>query len=138
MRFEAGTQTISWFQKEYKESTITLRPPYQRKPVWAARQKCYLIESILYGLPVPEIFVHETTNPEGETLHAVVDGQQRIRTVLQFLGLTTLGPDGKPEPEEEEFAGFTLDKFDRRNEPSPWLGKRFANLTQEERIKFFE
>src|SRR5436305_8896409 len=110
MRFDAGAQAISWFQKEYKEGVIALRPPYQRKPVWAARQKCYLIESILYGLPIPEIFVHETTTVEGNTLHAVVDGQQRIRTVLQFLGLTTLNPDGQPETEEEEFTGFALDK----------------------------
>ena len=138
MRFESGTQTISWFQKEYKEGTITLRPPYQRKPVWAARQKCYLIESILYGLPVPEIFIHETTSPDGNTLHAVVDGQQRIRTVLQFLGLTTMTPEGDPEPDEEEFTGFTLDKFDKRSDPSPWLGKRFADLTKDEKVKFFE
>lgn len=138
MRFEYGTQNISWFQKEYKEGTITLRPPYQRKPVWAARQKCYLIESILLGMPVPEIFVHETTTPDGETVHAVVDGQQRIRTVLQFLGLTTLAPDGTPEVEESEFIGFALDKFDKRAEPSPWLGKRFAELSKAERVKFFE
>jgi hypothetical protein len=138
MLFESGTQTISWFQKEYKEGNITLRPPYQRKPVWAARQKCYLIESILYTFPIPEIFVHETTSPDGHTLHAVVDGQQRIRTVLQFLGLTTLTPEGDPEPDEEEFAGFVLDKFDKRADPSPWLGKRFADLTKEEKVKFFE
>jgi hypothetical protein len=138
MRFEAGTQTISWFQKEYREGTITLRPPYQRKPVWASRQKCYLIESILLELPIPEIFVHQTTTAGGDTLHAVVDGQQRIRTILQFLGLTTVGPDGKPEPDEEEFTGFSLDKFDKRTEPSPWLGKRFADLTKEERVKIFE
>jgi hypothetical protein len=138
MNFESGTQTISWFQKEYKEGNITLRPPYQRKPVWAARQKCYLIESILYGLPIPEIFVHETTSADGKTVHAVVDGQQRIRTVLQFLGLTTVTPSGDPEPDEEEFTGFTLDKFDKRSDPSPWLGKRFADLTREEKVKFFE
>jgi hypothetical protein len=138
MRFEAGTQTISWFQKEYREGTITLRPPYQRKPVWAARQKCYLIESILLELPIPEIFVHQTTTAGGDTRHAVVDGQQRIRTILQFLGLTTVGPDGKPEADEEEFTGFRLDKFDKRTEPSPWLGKRFADLAKEERVKIFE
>ena len=138
MRFESGTQTIGWFQKEYREGTITLRPPYQRKPVWAARQKCYLIESILMDMPVPEIFVHETTKPDGNTIHAVVDGQQRIRTVLQFIGLTTLGPDGKPEPDEVEFTSFALDKLDRHGEPSPFLGRRFTDLTKEERVKLFE
>jgi len=137
MQFKSSIQTISWFQKEYKEGTIQLRPPYQRKPVWAARQKCYLIESILLELPIPEIFIHETTTSEGETVHAVVDGQQRIRTVLQFLGLQTMAPDGKPEPEEEEFTGFKLDKFDKHSETSSWLDKRFADLTKDERIKFF-
>ena len=138
MRFEPGTQAISWFQKEYKEGTITLRPPYQRKPVWAARQKCYLIESILLGLPVPEIFIHATTDARGNTLHAVVDGQQRIRTVLQFLGLATIGPDGTPETDEEEFVGFALDTFEKRPEPSPWFGKRFADLNKEEKVKVYE
>jgi hypothetical protein len=138
MRFDATTQTISWFQKEYREGTIALRPPYQRKPVWAARQKCYLIESILTGYPVPEIFIHETMDAEGRTTHAVVDGQQRIRTILQFLGLTTFGPDGKPETEEDEFVGFALDKLEQRDEPSPWFGMRFTDLAAEDRTKLFE
>jgi hypothetical protein len=131
MRFEAGSQTISWFQKEYREGTIVLRPPYQRKPVWAARQKCYLVESILLGMPVPEIFIHETTDPEGRTIHAIVDGQQRIRAVLQFVGLNT------SEPDEEEFTGFAIDKLDRHSR-SPYLGRRFADLASDDRIRFFE
>lgn len=132
MRFETGAQTISWFQKEYKEGNITLRPPYQRKPVWAARQKCYLIESILLGFPVPEIFVHETTKPDGATLHAVVDGQQRVRAVLQFIGLST------PQDDEQEFTGFALEKLDQPGEHSPYFGKRFSDLDDKERVKFFE
>lgn len=138
MRFESGVQNVSWFRKEYQEGTITLRPPYQRKPVWATRQKCYLIESILFGYPIPEIFIHEVTTPSGATTHAVVDGQQRIRTVLQFLGLATVGPDGKPETDEDEFTGFALDKFDKRVAPSPWFGKRFIDLTDEERVRLYE
>lgn len=132
MRFEAGTQTIGWIQKEFKEGTITLRPPYQRKPVWAARQKCYLIESILMGMPVPEVFVHETTKPDGSSLHAIVDGQQRIRAVLQFIGLST------PEEDEQEFTGFSLDKLDPKGSPSVFAGKRFTDLTSDERVKFYE
>jgi hypothetical protein len=137
MRFESSTQTITWFQKEYREGNITLRPPYQRKPVWAARQKCYLIESILLGMPVPEIFVHETIQVNGDSQHAVVDGQQRIRTVLQFVGLQTVGPDGQPETDEEEFVGFALDKLDNRKNPSPYHGMRFADLDNATKIKFF-
>lgn len=96
MKFSSNPQAISWFRDKYKAGDLKLRPPYQRKPVWAARQKCYLIESILLGLPVPEIFIHQTTDEDGNTKHAVVDGQQRIRTVLQFVGFETrphVGPD---------------------------------------------
>jgi hypothetical protein len=133
MEFDSGKEPVSWFQKEYKEGNITLRPPYQRKPVWAARQKCYLIESILLGLPVPEIFIHETTSPDGKTEHAIVDGQQRIRTVLQFIGLST------HEEEEQEFIGFALDKLDQKGgTQSPYFGRRFVDLGDEERAKFYK
>src|SRR5436189_750736 len=106
MNYNSTEHPLSWFRDRYRDNTLKIRPPYQRKPVWAARQKCYLIESILLGLPVPEIFIHETTKPNGDTLHAVVDGQQRIRAVLQFIGLES------EEKEEAEFTGFALDKLD--------------------------
>jgi Protein of unknown function DUF262 len=128
MRFSSSPQSTSWFRDRYKEGTLALRPPYQRKPVWAARQKCYLIESVLLGMPVPEIFIHQTTDADGNTLNAVVDGQQRIRTVLQFVGVET-------EIDEQEFTGFALDKLDPK---SPYLGMTFAELPQPERVKFFE
>ncbi|MCI0402290.1 MAG: DUF262 domain-containing protein [Acidobacteria bacterium] len=104
-----------------------IKPPYQRKPVWASRQKCYLIESILMGLPVPEIYVQQTTTPDGETTYAIVDGQQRIRTVLQFVGSET-------DPDEQEYNKFLLDKLPIG---SPWSSKSFGDLTDEEKTRFY-
>ena len=127
MRFTSSTQSTSWFKDRFRDETLTLRPPYQRKPVWAARQKCYLVESILLELPVPEIYIHRTTDADGASSYAVVDGQQRIRAVLQFLGSVF-------EADDAEFAGFALDKLDPK---SPYLGTTFDELSQADKIKFY-
>ncbi|MCI0389280.1 MAG: DUF262 domain-containing protein [Acidobacteria bacterium] len=104
-----------------------IKPPYQRKPVWAARQKCYLIESILNGLPIPEIYIQQIDTPEGETTYAIVDGQQRIRTVLQFIGSET-------ESSEQEYNKFALDKLDT---DSHWRNVTFAELPNDIKKKFY-
>ena len=127
MQYTTSTQTVSWFRDRYRDGSLQIKPPYQRKPVWAARQKCYLIESILMGLPIPEIYVQTTTTPTGETNHAIVDGQQRIRAVLQFVGSET-------DPDEQENNKFTLDKL---TPGSPWRDVSFASLPDSEKKKFF-
>src|SRR5438876_10698443 len=85
MDFYSNTQPISWFNDRNTEGSLILKPPFQRKPIWAARQKCYLIESILLNLPIAEVYMQTITSAEGKTTYALVDGQQRIRTVLQFI-----------------------------------------------------
>jgi hypothetical protein len=127
MTFASSVQTIGWFRDRYREGNLTIKPPFQRKPVWVARQKCYLIESILRGLPVPEIYIQQTTTPEGQTTYAVVDGQQRIRTVLQFVG-------SEEDPEEAAYNKFTLDKLDPS---SAWVNASFAGLTVEQKRTFY-
>jgi uncharacterized protein with ParB-like and HNH nuclease domain len=104
MDFNSSEETISWFRDRYREGTLKIKPPYQRKPVWAARQKCSLVESILLQLPVPEIYVQRSTTPDGVTSYAIVDGQQRLRTVLQFVGSET-------DPDRMEHNKFVLDKL---------------------------
>jgi hypothetical protein len=127
MNYDSSTQTISWFHDRYREGSLTISPRYQRKPVWAARQKCYLIESILLALPVPEIFVQQKTTPEGETTFAIVDGQQRIRSVLQFIG-------SEVDPGEQEYNKFKLDKL---KPTSPWRDRGFADLSDDQKRTFF-
>lgn len=127
MNYDSSTQTISWFHDRYREGSLTISPRYQRKPVWAARQKCYLIESILLGLPLPEVFVQQKTTPEGKTSFAIVDGQQRIRTVLQFIGLDL-------DSSEQQYNKFKLDKLDP---VSPWRDLGFADLSDDQKKAFF-
>lgn len=55
-------------------------PEYQRKFRWNDEAESRLIESILLGLPVPNIFV--ATNDDGSW--EVVDGLQRVSTLIHF------------------------------------------------------
>src|SRR5439155_17107472 len=127
LNFNSNEHPLNWFRDRYRDNTLKIKPPYQRKPFWAARQKCYLIESILMGLPVPEIYIQQTTSPEGETTYAIVDGQQRVRTVLQFIGSET-------DPDVQEFNKFVLDKL---GDSSKWKNLSFADLEPEEKRVFY-
>lgn len=78
-------RTVSWFKKAWTNEELELKAPFQRNPVWTDIQKAYLIDTILHGLPIPELYMQDSGNEEGEEQHIVVDGQQRIRAVLDFL-----------------------------------------------------
>ena len=56
-------------------------PGWQRRYVWSTRQASSFIESLLFGLPVPGVFLGRQT--ESGRLY-VIDGQQRLKT-LQFF-----------------------------------------------------
>jgi len=127
LKFNSSVQIISWLRDRYLEGTLKIKPPYQRKPIWTAKQKCYLIESILLSLPVPEIYIQQTTTPEGASTYAIVDGQQRIRTVLQFIGSET-------DLQEQEYNKFPLDKL---KATSRWKNSTFAELTDDEKREFY-
>ena len=122
----ATQQTVGWLRDRYLEGNLEIRPPYQRRPVWTVRQKSNLIESILLGLPVPEIYIHTETNEDGDTNYAVVDGQQRVRAILQFVGIDR--DDG------EEDNGFSLEELP---EDSDWRSIVFGDLNGEQKKKFF-
>ncbi len=100
--------TIQGFRNYQKTSSLVLRPAFQRNLVWGHEQKSYLIDSVLRGLPIPEIYVHWTTDAEGVEDLVIVDGQQRISTLLDFLtGKLVLGsyddldPQWRNKPFEE-------------------------------------
>lgn len=85
MKAIATNQTIQWFYQRFKEDALVLSPEFQRNPVWQPPQKEYLIETILLDLPVPEIYILNRITSAGESTYVVVDGQQRLRTILEFV-----------------------------------------------------
>jgi len=65
----------------YKDGELDVHPEFQRFYRWDEEQKTKLIESILLGIPIPPIFVSQKIDGTWD----VIDGQQRLSTVLQFL-----------------------------------------------------
>lgn len=130
MKHSSQPQSISWFQKQYRDGNLVLRPPFQRKPVWTDKQRCALIESILMNIPIPEVYVQVTADQAGEQLFAVVDGQQRLRTILQFIGL-----EREDDREGEDNNGFKLAQLP---EASTFKGASFVDIVGTPRENFFQ
>lgn len=59
-------------------------PDYQREFVWTELQQSRFIESLLLNLPVPYLFVADTNENDDGRIE-IVDGSQRIRTLVRFL-----------------------------------------------------
>jgi len=67
----------------YEKEDLFISPEYQRAYRWNENQKSRFIESILLGVPIPPIFVAEDNDGKWE----LVDGLQRISTILSFFGI---------------------------------------------------
>ncbi|AYZ95894.1 DUF262 domain-containing protein [Burkholderia dolosa] len=78
-------QNLSWFYDLYKRSALDLDPPYQRRSVWNDAFKAYFIDTVLLNYPAPAIFLYEEISAEGTSMYHVVDGKQRITTILEFV-----------------------------------------------------
>lgn len=74
------------FLNWYKQNELDLKPRYQRNPVWDYRTQSYLIDTILRGLPIPQIFIRQIIDTRTmKSKREVVDGQQRLRAILGFI-----------------------------------------------------
>lgn len=63
---------------------LELRPDFQRKSVWNPPARIMLIDTILKNIPMPKIFISAELRT-GCTYRIVIDGQQRISAILDFL-----------------------------------------------------
>ena len=65
-----------------KNANLLTIPEFQReKGVWNTKRKKLLIDSILKGWKIPKIYLNNSSEQEYE----IIDGQQRIYTILEFL-----------------------------------------------------
>ena len=70
----------------YKAKSLVLNPEFQRRDNWTSRARSYLIDSLLRGMPIPNIYIRMRTDPETMmSYREVVDGQQRLRTIFGFI-----------------------------------------------------
>ena len=65
---------------------LVVTPKFQRRSVWSPAAKSYFIETIVKGFPSPPIYLRfRQSDDESKPIREVVDGQQRIRAVLEFM-----------------------------------------------------
>ncbi|HVE70984.1 MAG TPA: DUF262 domain-containing protein [Thermoanaerobaculia bacterium] len=108
----ATNRKISWFAREDGVGALDLTPEFQRRHVWQEDQSSYLIDTILNGLPFPEIYVRSDTTDAGDTTYQIVDGQQRIRSILDFAknDLVLVGEDVSPRLVGKSFEDLSPDE----------------------------
>lgn len=81
IHLEKSDRSLAELKRWHDRGRLILDPDWQRNYVWKQRQASKLIESFLLGIPVPVVYL--AINEEGK--YEVIDGQQRLRSVLTFL-----------------------------------------------------
>ncbi|SKC49768.1 DUF262 domain-containing protein [Okibacterium fritillariae] len=77
-------QAITWLLSLRRFEQLDLNPPYQRKSVWTRGEKQRFLDTIFRNYPSPAIFLHKSLDDEGNPTYHVVDGKQRLSTILDF------------------------------------------------------
>lgn len=70
----------------YTNRQLNLNPGFQRSSVWSNKDRSKLIESILRNYPLPAIFLYHREE-NGRIIYDVIDGKQRLETILMFMGV---------------------------------------------------
>lgn len=115
MNYDVSLQTIAWINGRRNDGTLEISPKFQRRAVWMEAERRALIGTIMDGLPFPEIYVQQETDPNtGAEKHIVVDGQQRVTSILMFIDNETSLPVA-----------------------DTWIGQYFADLDDQQKARFW-
>lgn len=77
--------TVDTILSQIRNKNINLNPRFQRRDAWSIKKKSLFIESIILGLPIPQIVLALNKEPRRGNF-IVLDGKQRLLTLLQFTG----------------------------------------------------
>lgn len=85
--FDRNKRTVKEIFDGFDQEKLIVDPSYQRRQVWLVQDKVRLIETILMGLIIPEVFFWPASiDPEtGNAITHIVDGQQRIDAIIEFI-----------------------------------------------------
>lgn len=90
---EPTSMTIEDICEKIKKTRFLIRPEYQRSEVTNPLKSSYLLESIMLGMKIPPIFVYKRP----DKIYEVIDGQQRLLSIIGFLGKEYLNENGQKE-----------------------------------------
>lgn len=154
-----GPQNIGQIKKHFEHGNLFLSPDdYQTEGRWKLDQKQLLVDTIFRGLDIPKFYLWKIDwatlingYPEGETkelyrkilekkgtenddpnpyIYEVVDGQQRTRTILEYIGVKT--------NHKNVFRGEWNDPFPTLSDTPMAKGKLYSQLNADQQTKFEE
>jgi hypothetical protein len=106
---------ISDFLDWHKEKRLQLSPEFQRGSVWTPAARTFLIDTILRQLPVPKVYLRTKIDvATKKSIREVVDGQQRLRAIIDF----------------------SEDKFSLSKRAGEFEGKKYSTLGEELQERF--
>ncbi len=71
--------------RRYRDGLLNLQPGFQRDSVWGITDRRLLIDTIVRNYPLPAIFLYRRLEG-GRAVYDVIDGKQRIESLLMFMG----------------------------------------------------
>ncbi|HEV2964705.1 MAG TPA: DUF262 domain-containing protein [Candidatus Angelobacter sp.] len=84
--FSTRNYSIRDFEEWHNKAELELSPKFQRRSVWSDKARSYLMDTIVRGKPIPKLYMRQDVNLKTRrTKREIVDGQQRLRTVLSFV-----------------------------------------------------
>jgi hypothetical protein len=80
-------QNTKWLFDLHTKGLIVVDNTFQRNYVWLEKHQVKLLETLLIGYPIPEIYLWNTgtDSNSGDTKYSIVDGQQRAGAIFQFI-----------------------------------------------------
>jgi len=108
--FNTRNYSIRDFEEWDQRNELVLQPKFQRRDVWSDKARSYLIDTIVRGKPIPKLYMRQDINPKTRRVRReIVDGQQRLHTVLKFV------KDGFKisKAHHEDFGGKTFSGLDK-------------------------
>ena len=105
-----------------KRGLLDLSPTFQRDFVWPPMAQTRFIDSLMKGLPIPSMcFAHDWKRDQ----YQVIDGLQRISTIVKFLDEDEQWRLSNEEDIEPKIAGKTVSEI---REGSPSLRKYYDRV----------
>jgi hypothetical protein len=126
---ECKKMTIDDLKLRYKAHRIELDPAYQRRTVWLTRDRRLLLASLFNGIPIPAVIFHKRFDQKkGKPIFDVLDGKQRIETILHFIGLKTIEGEKELSVRLEDSKNNIKDDLTYSDLNSKKVNKKYKDL----------
>jgi hypothetical protein len=105
--------------RRYRDGLLNLNPGFQRDSVWGITDRRLLIDTIVRNYPLPAIFLYRRLEG-GRAVYDVIDGKQRIESILMFMGEMKgqrfeAELQVEPESEPERWSWKDLCKYEKQH-----------------------